>query len=167
MKFYKNMKEAMIDIETLGVSYGSVITEISIVNIQNKDEWYTFGISLPESLEKGFKIEQSTYDWRIKNKSLKFFTGSIKDALTYISSEITKDTIIWARSPVFDLKLLEAYYIAMEMEIPWNHSNTRCVRTIESLSGLKMEANSHDSYEDCLNQIDLVLKAKESFILDL
>jgi exodeoxyribonuclease VIII len=42
------------------------------------------------------------------------------------------ETCIWGNDSVFDIGILQAAYIAVGLEVPWNFYNARCYRTLKA-----------------------------------
>lgn len=170
------MNDLMIDIETLGNTSNSCILSIAAVpfNIETgESDLITFerNIDLQSCLDLGMTVTGSTFYWWLeqgsdaKNKILKSDHVSINEALSelsiYINETFKNDKFkIWGNSPRFDLGILSDAYNKINVDIPWNFRNERCVRTLSAFDP-KVKNNiikewkgvKHDPIDDCILQI--------------
>lgn len=161
----------MLDIETLGDTPGSVVTSIGAVRFDIEtgevgEKFHQF-IPLSDSLNSGFTVTANTLLWWLKQPtdSLEYLTDglmSAKDSLLYVLENftdfVTKDDIIWAKSPRFDCSILGHVYTKVGYDIPWNFRNERDVRTLSAQcpqveKNWKFTGTKHDALSDCYNQI--------------
>lgn len=161
----------MLDIETLGDTPGSIVTSIGAVrfNIETGDigEKFHQFIPLSDSINSGFTITAKTMLLWLKQStdSLKYLTDGLEsanDSLIYVlenfANFVTKDDIIWAKSPRFDCGILGYVYTKIGYDIPWDFRNERDVRTLSAKcpqveKNWKFVGTKHDALSDCYNQI--------------
>ena len=144
--------DLMIDLETLGVDHGSVITQIGLCAFNAGDdpdspvESTSFCVDIAMSLDLGFKVQGNTILWwmRQSDEARAAFIDSQANALTphmalsrlqefWLTSIHHPDGRVWGNGPTFDIALLEQYYQRCGLAIPWSYKNVRCLRTLASL----------------------------------
>lgn len=158
----------MVDLETAGNSSNAAIISVGLVKFNfhsNKMDIHKFGVNLQSCIRLGMQIEPDTFLWWLKQNDKARETliedsdtgNSILLVLDAISRVIGKNDIVWAKSPRFDLGILHTAYKLAGKEIPWNFRNERDVRTITSLSNMKIDVITghvpHDPISDCIQQI--------------
>src|SRR5690606_1356387 len=87
----------------------------------------------------GLQVEGSTIYWWLQQskeaqEKLLIDPCPLKTALKELYAFIALNTAsadvkVWAKGPSFDLSKLADAYRACKINIPWHHSNERCVRT--------------------------------------
>jgi len=175
----KEKNHVMIDIETLGRKPGSIILSIAAVEFDlngNIGETFYEHLNISESAKKGFILDPNTLkfwlnqDVEVFKEALKSSSMSISDVLMALRNFIRKNTgtYVWANSPSFDLALLESYYDAYEIPVPWFYTKEMDVRTISELQPevrkkIKEEMGGlHLPIQDCLIQIKTVCQILKS-----
>ena len=159
------MIQYMIDIETLGSGPQSMVLSIAAVRFDEKSILDTIELypDLQEQTHQGQKIDIQTLIWWQKNREIlaEYLTKPRKSLnfcyhqLAYFLSEKEENTLIWAKSPRFDLQILENLW--PKANPLWNHRNQGDVRIAEwkinSLRGyLFQSTKAHDSLADCIAQ---------------
>ena len=73
--------------------------------------------------------------------------------------EFPKCSRFWAKDPDFDMRLLEFYYDALEMQTPWKFWENRSVRTVQDLAwpdgdrpDFEVPGVAHDARWDAVTQ---------------
>lgn len=170
----------MIDIETLGVRSGSIITQIAVRGFSLEcgvptHQGLNKKIDISDSILKGMSIDQSTVDWwKAQSKEARelVFSGdkvSLSEALDELSKlvKLEDNVRVWGNGSSFDISLLEEAYRIMNKEIPWKFYRVRDLRTIVDLAELKgfskkdikFEGVPHNAEDDCLHQIKICCSA--------
>ena len=134
----ENREDVMIDIETLGTSFDSVMLSCSLVKFdidtgEISDE-LTVYFDLQQSIDKGFKINAGTLQWWLTQNS-DVFAKQFKDEMAHdslyaIQRFINEDAKVWGNSASFDLGILGNYFKEYEIHQPWKFWNEMCVRTV-------------------------------------
>ena len=160
----------MIDIETLGTQPDAAIVSVGLC-------WFypeTSSVLQPKSAllapHEGASIDFSTVRWWMdqsepaRAKIRDPFRLLETDALSWLESHVASDDIVWAMPPSFDLVILESAYRRAGRKAPWHYANTRCVRTVCELAGIKKEDRvkatvAHDAGADAEAQAKTVVLA--------
>lgn len=177
--------DIMIDIETLGIKPGSVITSIGAVafNAQKGTVASSWGttISIVDAVKThGLSVDPETILWWLKqdkdaqNEMTKGKT-LLRDALNGLRAFVEDISVmcgggprVWANSPNFDISLLEAAYTAIgDRDYPWAYRDIRDVRTLLNLAGVDLKASAfwgagavkHNASDDALAQARAVIEA--------
>lgn len=162
----------MVDIETMGSgSYSSIISIAAVefdINTGIIGDTFLCSVSLEDCVKEGLKIDPKTVFWWLKQnkearEKITNSSGySLRESLQRFSKFIDdRDLYIWAKSPRFDLGILQNAYNVLDIPIPWNFRKEQCVRTICALNK-KVEENwefvgtPHNPVDDCINQIGCV-----------
>lgn len=169
----------MIDIETLGLDIATCpVLQIGMVSFDSD------GISSHQSLwiRPEGSIEASTLAWHInKNSGYLARWANARQHIGYadipfsMSLLINTDTIVWCKSPDFDIAILKRIFRGLGLDVPWSYKNVRDYRTISETFGWLAEYipehPSHDALNDALNQaghlIDIDAALKETSNLPL
>lgn len=161
----------MLDIETLGTGANAIILQIAMVkfglNDQNGETMKTIVNVFPcikEQHDEGRTMTFDTVNWWLGPDHVSILanlrkqeTSNLVDVRSQIAKhmeEFRKSGVhLWARSPKFDIKILEDF---LGTDVP-EHSrrHQRDVREYEFISGDRPGA-SHDAEDDCIQQIILV-----------
>lgn len=171
----KTSNHIMLDIETLDTVNSSVILQITMVafeinkkynDLKDIDNSCLVNIfpSLQEQITENRTMSPGTVAWWLGNKNIKKLAEIRQNKQTTLeeSRDILKDILrtiksagmhVWARSPKFDIAILQDFLGPDVPEICIRHQ--RDVREYEFLSGKKPGA-SHDALEDCFEQIKFV-----------
>jgi len=179
----KYEKHLMVDIETLGQARNSVILSVGAVvfdpyatdleeTLQNSSAPHTFTTFYKkvdtDSCEKlGMVIDEDTITWWSKQKSEIIeaaFTDDGRETIQDVLKELfvfsRHCTRFWAKSPEFDMLIIEFAAKQAGLGTPWTYHACRDVRTLEELSGLSTKSsNTHDALGDAYNQAMTVQKA--------
>lgn len=129
------MSDVMIDIETFGIRPGAPILSIGAVVFGPGgigEEFYE-EISLEDSMLHGMEPDASTIRWWFKQKIVPpIFSGkSLHSVLSNFVNFYNTNSCIttWAKSPQFDIVLLEYAMKIAAITPPWKYNNLRDVRT--------------------------------------
>jgi hypothetical protein len=154
----------MVDTETLGTYFDSVICSIGAVkfdvegNVDQNfiDEFYVT-IDAKDSVDHGLRIEQSTLDWWALQdqeafKALRKNNIPLKDALVKFTEWFgSKSMPTWSCGSDFDNVLLESAYRAVNLKRPFTPWDSRCYRTMKNIFPIKppkREGTHHNSLDD-------------------
>lgn len=162
------MNHLMIDLETLGTAADSVILSVGAVKFDLystaiDDHGFYGSISIDSNFDAGRRVSEDTLLWWLKQPAAAqavFFEDKLplEQVLIDLSDWIgTRDWIVWAKGPSFDIAMLEHAYKQFKMETPWEFWNARCVRTYMGLPGAKgikaaTEGVAHNALSDAYEQ---------------
>lgn len=176
---YYDYKHFMLDIETLGVRPGSIITQIAIVqfelrngSIVKEKEWIP---NIKEQQQAGLTIDWGTLVWH-NDKNTGVFNlrheQSVSEILRELNDFISEKNwnddrfIIWSNSPSFDMVMIQemVHHCSVKFEPVWRYKQLMDFRTVVFLRRLlrpevenKTIDVAHDALADCKTQIrDLV-----------
>lgn len=177
------MKEVMIDLETLSTNNNAVICTIGAIKFDrnedikdlNKMETFYVRVDRESCEDLGMHIDKNTLEWwkTQDKKCQKEIFGEenripIKVALVKLSIFLRGCEYFWANSPNFDCIILENAYKACKLNIPWKYYMLRDTRTLYDLGNINLSSIgnvSHNSLEDCYNQIICLRKNIKSLKL--
>jgi hypothetical protein len=167
----------MIDIETLSTRSNATIVSIGAIKFDRKNPtpelkdmktFYT-KIDIDSCKEKGMHVDDSTIQWwgkqdpQIRWEALENKDGrvSINEALQtlrdFIEHNSEKAPLIWANGDDFDCVILAEAFRLCYMPTPWKFWDTRDVRTVLDLAGIKQyqlpKVDKHHPVNDCWRQI--------------
>ena len=161
------MANVMVDIETLGTNFNTVVLQITMVKFDwNKviNDRITINLSTEEQLLKGRTVDSATIMWwREQNKEI--FESCITqqkrplEALNILKNFIDyNNDIIWSHA-TFDMPIITSLFNDFDVRVPWKYTNTRDIRTLVDLSGINLsnynwKKKTHNSNDDCEFQID-------------
>lgn len=161
------MTHIMVDLETLGLTPGSVIRSIGAVAFDPLSgklgaEFYA-NIQEASCLEAGLTVDPATLTWWERETSPEARARLRIDQrpLPYVLDWFTKfwrqqdGEQLWAHGPNFDEVLLAAAYRAVGEAVPWDYRAPRCTRTIYNLAGVAPNRDvgvQHDALVDAKNQ---------------
>ena len=158
-------RHVMLDLETLGSCQGGLILSIGAVAFNNEGVTETFyrRIDIGSSLLAGFIVEEGNLKfWREQNEiaiARAFYCDgavSVQTALADFAQFVSKQCLVWAKGPDYDCVLLSSAYKKLNIPLPWSFRNTRDVRTILALSGVKQKQSidAHDALVDARLQAE-------------
>ncbi|MDN0096225.1 3'-5' exonuclease [Yersinia rohdei] len=162
------MKDIMIDIETLGTTYGCAVLSIGAVRFDRNtgeigDKFYA---SMGQQAQKYGHASQATLDWwdqQSPEAKEAAFSGT-EDPVTVantLASGIDKNDLVWGNGSIFDITILESWFSSVNVAVPWKFWNVRDVRTIVDLSPLNVkdfirEGVHHNALDDAIHQAKYV-----------
>ncbi len=136
------MKFVMVDIETLGTGFDSVVASIGAIGFDLKTG--VFGaeferlICIDSSVAAGLKMDCDTVAWWAKQSedAQKQLDGSAHARRSIVElwhwfhclGEKRK-VVVFGNGPTFDLAILRYHFEYFGFELPWHFWNERCVRT--------------------------------------
>lgn len=159
-------KDLMIDIETLGTTPGSVITQIGGCYFDRATgklgETFCMNIRIQDSLDKGFIVDGGAIRfWFEQNdEARKSIIIGAEDLLSVLNrfKVFCKDAkAVWSHA-TFDVPLLGWAFKHVGLGQPFPYRNARDIRTLVDLSKVaykKYEKTgvSHNALDDCIHQI--------------
>jgi exodeoxyribonuclease VIII len=171
------MKDAMIDLETVGRRAGCGILSIGAVFFDPEagtlgPELYTV-VKLASCEKAGLHIDPETMAWWEKQnpeaqkvltqakaaRGNKTLGKALLELNTYLAQ--FKGVRVWGNGADFDNAILINCYAAMNTEQGWGPYNGRCYRTLKSLApDIKMEraGTHHNALDDAKSQALHALK---------
>jgi hypothetical protein len=157
----------MIDLETWGKEMDSEIIAVGVVifdqEIKEMHKWCI--MSQPHRSR-----DPETVTWWMSRKEtlmtlLNAPKHQLEDVLCWINDLHTTNgvTEVWAKSPTFDLMILDHAYDQANLNKPWRFFEEQDVRTVEALLGISKLSKSlsitpHDPLSDCIAQVENVIK---------
>lgn len=169
------MSNIMIDIETLGLDYNSVVIQIAAVKFDwdgSIIEIFDRKLNHKEQLEKGCTVNQSTVDWWKKQnteilKDILEKAEPTENVLRDFCSFISKRDIIWS-SANFDIPILTHILSKYGMQTPWYYWDCKDVRTLSWMANINPKLDyayskekTHNAVDDCKFQIKYCCDAME------
>lgn len=135
----------MVDIETLGTEPGAAIVSIGAIPFDEDgiraDDGFYEEIDLVSCESWGLSIDADTLQWWLgqSDEAREVLTGGggedlagvIADFATWFN-DVDADEV-WANSPSFDCRLLEAAFDAVGVDTPWDFWQERDFRTLKNL----------------------------------
>ena len=161
----------MIDIETLGQRPEAMVLSIAAVKFDEEKVINTIELypDLTEQHSKGQKIDIDTLIWWQNNREiLSTYLATARKSvnfcfhqLAFFLSDRENDTQIWAKSPRFDLQILENLW--KNCPVLWDYRSQGDVRMAEfklkqKEIPLTRPEQAHNSLSDCLAQVSNVQK---------
>lgn len=181
METLKDLKHVMIDTETLGLTPGSVVRTVSLVEFEpmtgKTGRRQTWTINLQDSIKAGFGIEAGSLKWWMmkSEEARKAFVATPEEETSLVSfvgefvewfKQYNGKVVLWNLQVDFDTALISpylAYYYMHIMrndsyELPWNRKLRVDVRPfMEIYRALHTDIKTpHTSIDDCMIQIKAV-----------
>lgn len=172
----------MIDIETLGVAYGSVIVSIGAIEFDLSEPSGRFRPDRHEQLyvvvdrasceELGLTADRDTMAWwecqSPGARQALFQPGMpLRAALARLRDFVVRpgrSTVVWSYGAEFDFGHLRHCYELIGEPVPWDYRNIMCCRTVAALAcGHKRPpaspGSAHNALHDCVSQVRDLLAA--------
>lgn len=164
------MKHIMMDLETMGTSPGSAITQIGAVDFDlegGMGEGIKINISLRSCGAYGLTFDPDTIGWWMKQEDAarrSVFEGPKYDlprALVKFANYVqhVKGKFMWGNGATFDNVLLTCAYDKVSTDRPWHFRDDRDMRTVTSLAkmmGIEVPWErigvAHDALDDAKTQ---------------
>lgn len=164
----------MLDVESLGNEGNFVVLQVSLVLFDKNEIGDTFSVNidLNDSINKGFKTDKATVKWWTEQNPQVFASMfknaiSIEKAVGQMRNFIQQYDIkrFWA-SATLDYQAISNLSNSVNTKNPIAYDKRFCTRTIRMLHDslyipFELE-NSHDSIEDCINQIRVLRRHFEN-----
>ena len=169
---YRDVKRAMIDLETLGTAPGCVILQIGIVtnfqyafDLTVKDEF-----TLPIEEQKDRSIDPETLVWWKKHpvaaiRMMRSYKSRVEfscvQVAIHVSALLQEADEVWANSPSFDCSILREFLCQYAKGPTWKYYQERDFRTAKALRPnvpyVKPE-HAHSALADAQAQVDHLIK---------
>ena len=160
-------KHLMIDLETLGLTPGCVITQIGLVAFNEDDDEITseqIRVSIDSCLRAGLTVDGSTIRWwfgqsadaraEMANDDGLSLAPAIAAVHNFVNS-YAQSAKIWAHGASFDPPILEAAAKAVDLGVPWHFRKIRDTRTLVDLSPRVEKPDpeiAHSAVHDAISQ---------------
>lgn len=159
-------KDLMVDIETLGIEFNSVITQIGACyfNLETGEiyEKFLVNISIQDCLNHGLIVNGDAIKFWLNQLNRSFLESPVElsKALQMFRDfcKINKKAHIWSHS-TFDITIITNAYRAIKQGIPFSYKNICDIRTLVYLANNKKEKTkkgdekTHNGLEDCIYQV--------------
>ena len=164
-----NPVHGMIDIETLGIRPGSVITQIGICIFTRAGILDSTNIGVDHNFQKDRNIDKETMLWWDQQSHSPFlkdmlvpFTALAKMS-AFVQTHHTK--YFWANGTHFDISQLESLCASHAFEPPWKYNKVMDMRTIMKLAGATRNypKNNHNAEDDAVNQAQRVIQLFQEY----
>lgn len=164
------MKDLMIDLETLGSSYGSVITQIGACYFDRLSgeigEKFQVNIDMDDAVKEGLFIEGGSVRFWFDQKHRTFLNPPLlplRKALEDYRAFSKKAEFVWSHA-TFDFSMLLATCFKLGIKPVNRYSVTKDIRTLVELANLQKEDDvypddAHDALADCIRQVGYCSKA--------
>lgn len=169
----KDVKDLMIDIETLGTKPGSVILSIGAVAFDAEtgelasNSFYR-ALSPIHCQSVGLTMDAETVAWwmiQSPEAQAAAFSGRDHPSLALLGLAnfvLVHDPLrVWAKPPAFDIVLLESVYHRLTLQIPWGYKSLRDCRTLFDVTGVLQPTvgTLHNALDDAKAQAYGVIAA--------
>lgn len=166
------MPDIMVDIETYGKKAGCVILSIGAVTfkVDGKSHIHEFyrNICINDSLIKGFKVDQDTFNWWAGQpaEARKQFSVDpepiekvFKDFVKWFND--CKGEKVWCQGTAFDIPILSEAFFMLKIKEPWKFWNVRDTRTYYDAKGynpllITRQGTYHNALDDAAHQVRCV-----------
>lgn len=153
----------MVDIETLGINPGAVIVSIGAVTFDgDKHETFYQSVSVQSATNAGLTVDGDTLEWWLgqDGDATEQLTGGqpLGRALADFNAFVRGADELWANSPSFDLRIIEAAMDAVGIEPEWEFYQERDFRTLKNLPGrpdLPRGDDEHHAMADAYHQAEV------------
>jgi exodeoxyribonuclease VIII len=159
-----------LDLETLGVEPGCVITQIGMAAFNARDGMSAMDGALihvnPQScIDAGMHVAWSTISWWLQQadaprlsmaraKGLALY-DALANVTTFCALNLTEDFKIWGNGATFDVSLLADAYKRIPRRVPWGFRNVRDMRTLCAMCPPELRVSpdvEHDAESDARAQ---------------
>lgn len=168
----KNMKDLMLDIETLGVSNSAVITQIGACYFDRitgeVGDTFIVNIDIEDSMKHGRTIDGSTIKWWFErpHEQVTFLgnTQTLQNALSLFSDFAKKSKQVWSHA-TFDAPIVADAYKTIGLKLPFHYTASRDIRTLIDISHVEKndtyhtKSKTHYALDDCLYQVEYCVTA--------
>ena len=161
--------DLMIDIETLGTKYNSVVTQIGAIYFDRNngiiDNGICLNISIDDCLKNGLVVDSGALKFWWENiPSWLNNPVPIGKAVHELNNYCKKATAVWSHS-TFDIPILaNMCSIIGQKKLPFPYKICRDIRTLQDLSRIKVNKKeqkiekTHNALEDCKYQVEYCIK---------
>lgn len=174
------MNDAMLDLETLGLTPGSAILSIGAVQFSIPEcklgAMFYVNIEPKSCLLAGLTRDEATMAWwgrksQAAKDALLVDRVPLREALVRFGNYledmgIHRERKVWGNGPNFDNAILAHAYKALRLPVPWPYWGDRCFRTIKGMyAAIPMGARQgthHNSLDDAVYQAEHILNIKRT-----
>ena len=156
------MKDIMLDIETLGTSFDAVIVQIGACYFNRTGdigEKLSLNVSIKDCLDKRLKVDAGALKFWFAQKNISWTLNplSLSEALQRLRDFVSKKALIWSHA-TFDIPIIANAYHVIGQKPPFSYRNTRDIRTLNDLARVERAKNHeklkvHDALKDCIYQV--------------
>jgi hypothetical protein len=155
----------MVDIETLGTDPGASVVAIGACRFDRDgptEDRFERSIDPKTCDDVGLDIDIDTVSWWFKQDAAAAVVpggDALGGALIDFAEWAGGADEVWAKSPHFDVAILEAAYQAVGVAPPWSFWQLRDARTIMELAiapDREQAGTAHDALDDALYQAAIV-----------
>lgn len=160
--------QVMVDIETLGRTYNSVIVSIGATKFTLKEgviNTFEINIDPADSRKLGLVIEKDTVDWW-KNQPKEISNlwrvnpYSLQDSMTkFVKFYGPVSLPFWCRGLNFDEPIIKSNLAAVGLPTPWKYNDVNDLRTLTKLIKIPAENKlaAHGALNDAINQTNHII----------
>lgn len=173
------MNDVMIDIETLGATYDSVILTVGAIKFSRTksgsndtaDKFYQ-RIGMKSCIDAGLITNKQTVEWWKRQSHAAQQEAlynpdrvPLKVGLIALAEWLGDITYFWANGSDFDYGILGHAYRVCGLDIPWKFYNIRDARTVYDIAGVRLfdepstKLVAHNALDDCDKQIRCLHRA--------
>ena len=164
------MQNVMLDLETLGTQADCVVLAIGAVKFDVDGsplgERFYVECDIDDQLTNGRTITGATISWWMSQSAAarQVFLGGQEKPPLFVGLEMfaeflsdNPDVKVWGNGAEFDIAILSHAYASERMQQPWLYRNSRCYRTLKSLS-LRPKRTAflpgvpHNALDDAIDQ---------------
>jgi hypothetical protein len=174
-----NFTDVSVDLETLGVEPGAVITQIGLAAFNsrpaNEAEHEIVGLRIdvdPQScLDLGMHVSWATIAWWLTQEAEpretmarskgQHVAVALSEVNNFIEGQMAEGFKVWGNGATFDVTLLNEAYRAVGMGVRWGFRNVRDMRTLVAVTpedkimwGVPKVA--HDAMHDAIAQAETI-----------
>lgn len=174
------MNDAMVDLETLGLTPGCAILSIGAAKFSIPDcklgTTFYANIEPKSCLLAGLTRDDATMAWWGKQSqaakdALLVDRIPLREALVRFGNYLEdmgkhSERKVWGNGPNFDNAILGHAYKVMKLPVPWPYWGDRCFRTIKGMYSavpmLPRTGTHHNSLDDAVYQAEHILHIKRT-----
>lgn len=168
----KKYPDVMIDIETLGRTAGCAVLSIGAVTFDRitgeiGDIFYV--CMGAENAKKFGSVDPETMQWwmgQADQAKQDAFNGDADpvEAAKSFASWLSPNDKPWGNGSVFDITILEAWFAATGVKVPWQFWNIRDVRTVIDIADVnpkkfQRKGTYHNALDDAVFQVEYTAAA--------
>lgn len=166
------LRDAMMDTETLGTKPGAAILSIGAVMFGPAGLGETFyaPVLLESCISVGLTIDPATVTWWMRQSDEARAAAFRPDAAPlwevlgsfFDWFDVQRAKHPWYHGATFDAPILEAAFKVCGLAAPWEYWNVRDTRTLYDLAGVKVDratGTHHNALDDAINQAKAAAQA--------
>lgn len=164
----KTMNDVMIDIETLGISPLSIITQLGGVYFDRTDgtlgDEFLRNLDIIQSLKEGFQVQGETLEWWLNRPKeqvtfLEMYEGGfdIRQNLHDFNEFLRGAKNIWCHA-TFDFVHVTEALKKLDIKPSYDYTIARDIRTLQHLAHIprvkSTQNKTHNALDDCKHQVE-------------